>query len=150
MVRDADAASETSAPPNDGAVEVVRAFLDALERLDVDRVVELTDPSIVYQNVPLPPARGLAEFERQMRWLEAHATGFEARLHSIAADGALVLTERTDAIERGRLRVEFWVCGTFEVVDGRVALWRDRFDYADLTVALVRGAARAVFPPARR
>ena len=45
-------------------VEVVRAFLAALERLDVDGALELTSPDIVYQNVPLPPARGREAFEQ--------------------------------------------------------------------------------------
>ena len=126
-------------------VEVVRSFFAALERLDVDAVLDLADPGIVYQNVPFPPARGREEFERQMRWLQRYATGFEARIHTIAADGGTVLTERTDVIERGRFRAEFWVCGTHEVVDGRVVLWRDRFDFVDLAVAMVKGGVRALF-----
>ena len=125
-------------------IDVVRAFFSALERLDIDAVLELADPAIVYQNVPFPPARGREEFERQMRWLQRYGTGFEARIHSIAADGGTVLTERTDVLERGRLRAEFWVCGTLEVVDGRVVLWRDRFDFVDLGAAFVRGAVRAL------
>jgi limonene-1,2-epoxide hydrolase len=129
--------------------EVVRAFLGALERLDVDGVLDLADLDIVYQNVPLPPARGLPAFERQMRWFEHRATGFEARIHAMAADGSTVLTERTDVIELGRVRAEFWVCGTFEIRDGKVALWRDRFDYVDLAVAFVKGAARALLSSAR-
>jgi limonene-1,2-epoxide hydrolase len=125
-------------------IEVVRAFFAALERFDIDAVLDLADPAIVYQNVPFPPARGREEFERQMRWLQRYGTGFEAHIHSIAADGGTVLTERTDVIERGRLRAEFWVCGTLEVVDGRVVLWRDRFDFVDLGAAFVRGAVRAL------
>lgn len=125
-------------------IEVVRAFLGALERLDADAVLDLSDPAIVYQNVPLPPARGRAAFEKQMRWFERYMTGFAAHVHNIAADGPTVLTERTDVIEFGKVRAAFWVCGTFEVVDGRVRVWRDRFDFADLVVALLRGALRAV------
>jgi limonene-1,2-epoxide hydrolase len=125
-------------------VEVVRAFFAALERFDIDAALDLADPAIVYQNVPFPPARGRDEFERQMRWLQRYATGFEARIHTIAAEGGTVLTERTDVIERGRLRAAFWVCGTLEVVDGRVVLWRDRFDFVDLGVAFVKGAVRAL------
>ena len=125
-------------------IDVVHAFFAALERFDIDAVLELADPAIVYQNVPFPPARGREEFERQMRWLQRYGTGFEARIHSIAADGGTVLTERTDVLERGRLRAEFWVCGTLEVVDGRVVLWRDRFDFVDLGAAFVRGAVRAL------
>jgi limonene-1,2-epoxide hydrolase len=136
--------SDTTQVANE--VDVVRAFLRALERIDIDAALDLADPAIVYQNVPFPPARGREAFERQMRWLERYATGFEARIHSIAADGGTVLTERTDVIEKGSLRTEFWVCGTFEVVDGKVVLWRDRFDFADLVVAFVKGAVRALLP----
>jgi limonene-1,2-epoxide hydrolase len=124
--------------------QVVRDFLAALERQDIDAVLALSGDEIVYQNVPLPPARGRGEFERQMRWFEKNMTGFEVEVHAIAADGPTVLTERTDVLVRGRLRAAFWVCGTFEVRDGKVVLWRDRFDYADVTVAFVKGAARAL------
>ena len=129
--------------------DVVRSFLRALESMDITALLDLADESIVYQNVPLPPARGRAAFERQMRWFERRATGFEARIHAIAADGPTVLTERTDVIEVGRLRAEFWVCGTFEVRGGKVVLWRDYFDYADVTLAFLRGALRALLGSAR-
>ena len=125
-------------------VQVVRDFLRALERLDVDAAVALLDDDVVYQNVPLPPARGRRAVERQLRLLARYGSGFEARIHNIAADGATVLTERTDVIEVGRLRADFWVCGTFEVRDGRIVLWRDYFDFANLTWAFVRGAVRAL------
>ena len=128
------------------AIEVVRSFLGALEALDADTLLELTDPEIVYQNVPFPPARGIDEFERQMRWFERQATGFEAQVHNIAADRAVVLTERTDVLSRGRFSAAFWVCGTFEVRDGKVVLWRDRFDFADVIVACVKGLVRALLP----
>jgi limonene-1,2-epoxide hydrolase len=125
-------------------IQVVEAFLDALQRQDVDAVLALTHDEVSYQNVPLPPAVGRTAFERQMRWFQDNLTGFEVVMHNIAADGPTVLTERTDVLVRGRLRSAFWVCGTFEVRDGKVAVWRDRFDYADVTVALVKGAVRAL------
>ncbi|HEX6416886.1 MAG TPA: limonene-1,2-epoxide hydrolase family protein [Acidimicrobiales bacterium] len=132
-----------------GEIGVVRAFFDALEASDIDRALELTDPAIVYQNVPLPPARGREAFERQMRWFERYVGRFEARVHHAAADGHVVLTERTDVMEIGRLRAEFWVCGTFEVRDGRIVLWRDYFDYAAVAAAFARGAVRALVAAAR-
>lgn len=125
-------------------VQVVRDFLRALERLDIDHAVALLGDEVVYQNVPLPAARGRRAVATQLGWLGRHATAFEARIHNIAADGSVVLTERTDVLARGRFRAEFWVCGTFEVRDGKVVLWRDYFDYADVTWAMVKGAARAL------
>ncbi|MDQ2651026.1 MAG: nuclear transport factor 2 family protein [Actinomycetota bacterium] len=126
------------------ATEVVEAFLRALEQLDIERAAALLHPDVTYQNVPLPPARGKAATVKQLRFLEKYCSGFQARNHNIAANGDTVLTERTDVIEVGRFSAEFWVCGTFEVRDGQVVLWRDYFDYADVTVAMVKGAARAL------
>jgi limonene-1,2-epoxide hydrolase len=133
-----------AAAPTD-PVAVVRAFLDALERLDIDGALELTSPDIVYQNVPLPPVRGRVAFEQQMRFLERYFTGFEAEIHHVAADGASVLTERTDVLERGALRAAFWVDGTFEVLDGRITVWRDRFDWVTVMVAVLAAVPRALF-----
>jgi limonene-1,2-epoxide hydrolase len=130
-------------------IEVVRSFFDALEAKDVDRVLELADPAIVYQNVPLPAARGRDAFGRQMRWFERYVTEFEADITHAAADGPIVLTERTDVMRIGRLQADFWVCGTFEVRDGKVVLWRDYFDYAAVAAAFAKGAVRAVIALAR-
>ena len=49
----------------------------------------------------------------------------------------------------GPVRLQFWVCGVFEVRDGRITLWRDYFDMFDFTKALVRGVAGAVIPALR-
>lgn len=127
-------------------IEVVEAFLHALEELDVDAAMALATDDVEYQNVPLPPARGKRQVGKQLGALNAWFTGFEAHNHHIAADGdGVVLTERTDVLIRGRFRASFWVCGTFEVRDGKVASWRDRFDYVDVTVACLKGLARAPF-----
>ncbi len=54
--------------------------------------------------------------------------GFEVKFHRNVAEGGTVLNERTDAMIFGPLRLQFWVCGVFEVHDGRITLWRDYFD----------------------
>ncbi|WP_020668725.1 limonene-1,2-epoxide hydrolase family protein [Amycolatopsis nigrescens] len=121
----------------------VIAFLAALEDLDIDRAMEYAADDIVYQNVPLPPARGRAAVARQLGLAARYGTGFEVRNHHIAADGPIVLTERTDVLRAGAWSAEFWVCGTFEVRDGRIVLWRDRFDWTTFLAASARGAGRA-------
>lgn len=126
------------------SIDVVQSFLRALERFDGEGAEALLHPDVVYQNVPLPPARGKAATVKQLRLLEKYCSGFQARTHNIAANGATVLTERTDVLEFGRFSAEFWVCGTFEVRDGAIILWRDYFDFADMTVAMIRGAGRAL------
>jgi limonene-1,2-epoxide hydrolase len=71
------------------------------------------------------------------------------KIHRIAADGAAVLTERTDALIFGPLRLQFWVCGVFEVHNGEITLWRDYFDFFDMFKATLRGLAGLVVPPLR-
>lgn len=130
-------------------IEIVEEFLAAMERMDIERVRALSHPDIVYQNVPFPPARGMTAFDKQLGQFERLMTGFEVIMHNIAAAGDVVLTERTDILKRGGFEWSLWVCGTFEVRDGKVILWRDRFDFADATAGAVKGAGRALLMAAR-
>lgn len=142
-----DAVVREASPDPSGSgdpIRTVEAFLTALEALDIDRALTHVAPEIVYQNVPLPPARGLAAFEKQMRAMARYATGFEARMHHIAARDGVVLTERTDVLKAGDWEAAFWVCGTFEVKDGRIVLWRDYFDWATFVTASLRGLSRTI------
>ncbi len=125
-------------------IETVERFFAALESFDMDRVMELVSPEMLYQNVPLPPARGRAAFAKQMRGFAKLADRFEVRMHHIAANGPIVLTERTDALILRGVRAEFWVCGTFEVRDEKIVLWRDYFDWANVVGKLLLAAPRAV------
>ncbi len=93
--------------------------------------------------------RGRRRIMKLFRSGEGRA-GFEVKIHHIATDGSSVLTERTDALIFGPLRLQFWVCGTFEVHDGRITVWRDYFDAFDFFVkAPLRAVAAIVFPSLR-
>jgi limonene-1,2-epoxide hydrolase len=128
----------------DEQIEVVRRFLGALERFDLDQAGALLDPAVEYQNVPFPPARGRDAVLAQLRGFERFCRGFEVRYQNVAANGPVVLTERTDVITVGQVEGAFWVCGTFEVHDGLITLWRDRFDFVDVTASFVLGGVRAL------
>jgi limonene-1,2-epoxide hydrolase len=128
-------------------IEIVRAFIRCLEERNLDGALAYVSADVVYQNIPLAPARGVREFEKQMRTFEKMIDRFEVQMHHIAADGPFVLTERTDIIEKGGLRLAPWVCGTFEVRDGKIVLWRDYFDWAALSVAFLRGLPRMAMHP---
>ena len=124
---------EATSASDASSAETVRAFLAALERFDIDAAGALLDPDVVYENVSLPAVHGRAATLRLLRSMPRALSGFEARTHRLAATGPVVLTERTDVLVVGRVRVAFWVCGTFEVHDGRITLWRDYFDWAATT-----------------
>lgn len=120
-------------------IETVRAFFDALASMDMARVSALADDDIVYENVSLPKAVGRREFEKQMNGFARLFDRFEVEMVHIAQTGDVVLTERVDALGRGRFFAKFWVCGTLQVRDGKVVLWRDYFDWANVTAALLKG-----------
>jgi limonene-1,2-epoxide hydrolase len=126
------------------SVATVKSFLDALSKLDTDAALALLAEDVVYQNVSLPKAHGKPAVAKQLALFGRYCTGFQAINHRIVGDGDTVLTERTDIIEIGRVRSEFWVCGTFEVRDGKIVLWRDYFDWANFLAGAAKGAGRAV------
>jgi limonene-1,2-epoxide hydrolase len=139
----------TPVATSESAVDVVRSFLAALADDDVTGAVALIDDDIVYENVGLPTIRGKRRFERGFQSFQRYRLGFDVRIHRIAEENGAVLTERTDAIYLGGYRSQFWVCGTFEVRDGRITLWRDYFDFWAVTRAMVRGLIGIAVPSVR-
>lgn len=145
MDRMTDQISVTSDIDNAHTVEML---LSSLQAADPDGAGAVLDDNLVYQNVGFPTIRGRARAMKLFRAMEGRL-GFEAKTHRIAVNGATVLTERTDALIIGPVRLQFWVCGVFEVHSGRITLWRDYFDMWDMTKALVRGLLGAAIPALR-
>ena len=130
--------------------DIVQKFLFAIAEEDFDTFESLAAPDLLWQNVGLPSIRGRARIVKLMRSGQGRM-GFAVKFHRIAQEGSTVLTERTDALIFGPVRLQFWVCGTFEVHDGRVHLWRDYFDFFDVMVkAPLRAAVAAVIPSRRQ
>jgi limonene-1,2-epoxide hydrolase len=141
------AAAERAAEPAD----VVRSFLLALQAGELDQALALVDENVVYINVSLPTVHGRRGIERLFRpAYEKLGGGFRVHFHAIASDGNTVLTDRTDELIMGRVRQRIWVYGRFEVLDGKITLWRDSFDWVDLLIGLARGLLGAVVPGLNR
>jgi limonene-1,2-epoxide hydrolase len=123
----------------------VEGFLNAMQDGDYEAAEAALDDNLVYQNVGLPTIHGRARAMKLFRLMEGRAS-LEVKIHRVAADGAAVLTERSDALIVGPLRLQFWVCGVFEVHNGRITLWRDYFDFFDMFKATLRGLAALLVP----
>jgi limonene-1,2-epoxide hydrolase len=126
-------------------IRTVEGFLNALQDQDFETADAALDDNLVYENVGWPTIHGRHRTMKLMRRMQGR-TEFEVKIHRIAGDGAAVLTERTDALTFGPLRVQFWVCGIFEVHNGRIILWRDYVDVFDMFKGLIRGVAALVVP----
>src|SRR5262249_8392715 len=129
-------------------IRTVEGFLNALQQADFEVIDTVFADDLVYENVGLSRIRGGRRTAKLLRQMDGRI-GFEVKIHRIAADGAAVLTERTDALIVGPLRVQFWACGIFEVHDGRITLWRDYVDVYDMFKGFVRGLAGLVVPSLR-
>jgi limonene-1,2-epoxide hydrolase len=129
---------------------VVRAFLLALEADQLDEALALLAERAEWTNVSLPTIRGRTRIEGILRSGQKLPTGFRVYFHAVASSGEKVLTERTDGLVLGPLELRLWVYGRFEVVDGRITVWRDSFDWLDLTVGFVRALAGAFIPSLNR
>jgi len=138
----------TSAVDSMANARTVETFLNALQDEDFDTADSAIADNIEWQNVGFPTLRGRERIIKLFRRGEGRM-GFEVKIHRIAAEGNAVLTERTDALVIGPLRLQFWVCGVFEVHGGRITLWRDYFDMFDFVKATLRGVAATVFPSLR-
>lgn len=126
----------------------VEVFLNALQNADLETAGAALADDLVYQNVGLPTIYGRDKAIKLFKSLGS-ASSFEVKIHRIAADGNAVLTERTDALILGPLRLQFWVCGVFEFRNGEISLWRDYFDFFDMFKATVRGLVALVVPSLR-
>lgn len=141
--------TELTQTTTDDNIRTVEGFLYALQDEDFDTLEASLDDNLVYQNVGLPTIRGGRRVVNLFRKMESGPGAFEVKIHRIAGEGTAVLTERTDALIFGPLRLQFWVCGVFEVRDGRITLWRDYFDFYDMFKATLRGLAGIVIPSLR-
>ncbi len=127
---------------DDADRELVEGFLEALKRFDFDAVLAFMGDDIVYQNVPLPADRGKAQVARTLKRMSRFVDHFDVVTHHIAAANGIVLTERTDLLRGPLLDLKFWVCGTFEVRDGKIVVWRDYFDVPGFGMQLLTSPLR--------
>lgn len=127
----------------DDPISVVKSFLTLLEQEQAAAAVALLDPQVVWRNTGLPTVRG-RKVGGMLLDMQRRRVGFRVDLHHVAADGGVVLTDRTDYLSYGRWESAFWVCGTFEVRHGLITLWDDHFSPGNLLVASVKGLVGAL------
>lgn len=131
--------------------DVVVAFLDAWARSDVDGALDLVDDEIEYINVGLPAVHGRDRLELLARpVMRPDRVVFRAHLNYVAVEGDVVLTDRVDELAFRRFASRFWVYGRFVVRDGKITVWRDSFDFIDVTLGNVRGLLGLISPALNR
>jgi limonene-1,2-epoxide hydrolase len=108
--------------------ETVSNFCAAWARLDLDELLGYFTPDAVYHNIPVDPVVGIDAIRAMMQMFTTGVDRIEFRVGHIAAADNVVMTERVDVFVSPERTIELPVMGTFEVVDGKIAAWRDYFD----------------------
>lgn len=109
------------------------AFIEAWPTGDASGLARFFSDDAVFHNGPLPPVTGrdaiVATCAEQM------TLGGEVSvdIHHMLADGALVMTERTDYVRLGGKALALRIMGAFEVHRGVITAWRDYFDAGEFS-----------------
>lgn len=109
--------------------ETVTAFIEAIERKDVDAAVALASTDISYENMPTDPVVGHEGLATTLNAFLAPAGEVDWQILSQFEIGSTVVNERLDRFQIGDGWLELPIAGVFRIdADGKIALWRDYFD----------------------
>jgi limonene-1,2-epoxide hydrolase len=109
-------------------LETVHAFITAIERNDLPTALSMVSENCEYDNVPMMKVFGPEAMNGILGPMFAGCTEISWPIHREAASGNYVFNERTDRFKMAHGWLELPVTGVWEVVDGKITLWRDYFD----------------------
>ena len=121
------------------AVDVVAGFWAALYDRDWDRIRSFFGPESIYYDVPTGPAsaaKGPEGIEARLQLGLATLSRYSHEQGSVVGDGEIVFTEHAETWhwESGE-SVTLPFVSVQRVVDGRIAVWKDYWDYQTLMQA---------------
>ncbi|HVV13680.1 limonene-1,2-epoxide hydrolase family protein [Amycolatopsis sp.] len=93
-------------------------------------------PDAVYHNIPMEPVHGRDAIREFIENFLKGFDGIDFEIHRQVSGGGFVLNERTDSLRKGTTVTPLPVMGSFQIVDGRIAAWRDYFDLNTIMAAL--------------
>lgn len=120
--------------------KVIRAFVDAWSRLNVDEIVSYFAADGVYYNMPLKPVSGHAALRAFIGNFLQGWTETNWDILTLVCSGDTVVAERLDRTKVGERTVDLPCCGVFEMEAGKIKVWRDYFDLATYTRGVTSGA----------
>ncbi len=116
--------------------DIVRSFIAAWSRLNVDELVGFFSPNGTYHNMMSKPVSGHSALHQFIGGFLRSWSATDWEIVNIVAHGDLVIAERVDRTRIGDKRVDLPCCGVFELSGGKIKQWRDYFDLATYTRAV--------------
>jgi len=112
--------------------EIVTEFCNAWTRSDVEGILGAFADDAVYHNIPMDPLVGKEAISAYIRsFFDSGGKVTFITTHQ-AVNGNVVLNERVDIIVKNGETKNLKLMGTFEIENGKIKVWRDYFDLAQL------------------
>ena len=117
-------------------VAIIRNFINDWSSLDAEKLADYFSEDGTYYNMPIAPVTGKDNVRKFIAGFIASWSETEWDLLNIAAAGNVVIAERLDRTRTSAGNVDLPCVGVFEMVDGKISIWRDYFDMATFTSAM--------------
>ncbi|MBL4864545.1 MAG: nuclear transport factor 2 family protein [Rhodobiaceae bacterium] len=114
-------------------VAIIRDFITAWSRLDVDELVGYFTEDGTYYNMPIAPISGHEALKSFIGAFIKDWTRTDWDVLHLIGSGDIVVAERLDRTMVGDIAVDLPCCGVFEMENGKIKVWRDYFDMATFT-----------------
>ena len=109
-------------------IAIVRAFIQAWERLDPVELASYFHEAGCYHNIPAKPVTGRAAVQQFITGFIKTWTQTDWEILTLIGEGEVVVCERIDRTRTQNGDVDLPCCGVFLMEDGKIKLWRDYFD----------------------
>jgi limonene-1,2-epoxide hydrolase len=115
---------------------IVRNFIAAWSRLDVEELVSFFTEDGTYHNMMAKPVSGHDNLRKFIGGFVKGWTATEWEIVNMLSRGDVVVAERIDRTRSGDKKVDLPCIGVFEMRGGKINVWRDYFDLATYTKAI--------------
>lgn len=113
--------------------QIIRDFIAAWSRLDVDELVSYFTADGTYHNMPIAPITGHNNLRQFITNFLSSWDKTEWEILNIVTHEQLVIAERIDKTVVAGRKVDLPCVGVFEMHQGKIKMWRDYFDLATFT-----------------
>jgi limonene-1,2-epoxide hydrolase len=115
---------------------IVRNFIAAWSRLDVEELVTFFTEDGTYHNMMAKPVIGRDNLRKCIGGFLKGWTATQWDIITMVSRGDIVIAERLDRTRLGEKKVDLPCVGVFEMQGGKIKVWRDYFDLATYTKAI--------------
>ena len=118
---------------SESAETVVRKYLAAWKRSDLDELVSFISDDAVFTDGPRGVHHGIDAIRAELETMVKVVPSTSVDIKKLVASGGTVMVERVDSFKLGGKPFDLEVAAVFDVDDnGRIKRWRDYYDLKSL------------------